>query len=256
MIEGLLPEREVHVWYIRSQVAADPDLLRTFRDILSPDEEERGARFHFEDDRRLYLLSHGFLRRVLSRYAAVPPAGWRFVCNAYGKPEIVAIPERPALRSLCFNLTHTAGLAACVVTRDREVGVDAEDVTRGGRELGEDLIRYCLSPTELVSFRRLPADEQQSAFFDYWTLKEAYLKARGFGLSLPVEGITFFWPGGASHVGAVQATFTAEIGDDPRTWQFERFNPTPTHRLSVAVRRLAGPDLNVVVREFKGERGA
>jgi len=248
MNQGLLPDREVHVWYIRTEAIVDPDLLRTCRDVLSADEWERCQRFRFEEGRRLYLLSHGFLRLVLSLYAEVAPAAWRFDSNAYGKPEVVPVPGQPALRSLCFNLTHTTGLAACVVARDREVGIDAEDLTRGGREVGEDLISYCLSPAELASFRSLPTAEQQTVFFDYWTLKEAYLKARGFGLSLPVEGITFTWPGGT-----VQATFSTEIGDDPRTWQFERINPTPTHRISVAIRRLAGPDLSLVVRDFGEE---
>src|SRR5205807_3952580 len=135
---------------------------------------------------------------VLSRYADVSPGGWRFVRSALGKPEVrlppLTLPSPPrggegkggwGSRSLCFNLTHTRGLAACAVTWDREVGVDAEDWQRQGRELSEGLIRYCLSPEERACLKGLPPAERKRGFFDYWTLKEAYIKARGLGLSLP-----------------------------------------------------------------------
>jgi 4'-phosphopantetheinyl transferase len=93
----------------------------------------------------------------------------------------------------------------------------------------------------------------KSGFFDYWTLKEAYLKARGFGLSLPIEAITFSWPSGIPHFGPVAVSFAPEINDDPQTWQLERFNPTTRHRIAVAVRRPVGMNLRVVLREFPAD---
>jgi 4'-phosphopantetheinyl transferase len=247
---SLLNENEVHVWYIRTDALQDSAILAQFASILSFDERERWQRFSFAEGRHSYLVSHGFLRAVLSRYADVPPAEWRFTRNAYGKPEIVAPPEASSRSRFCFNLTHTTDLAACAIGLDREIGVDAEDIDRRGRDISEELIRHCLSPQELTCFRALPADMGKSGFFDYWTLKEAYLKARGFGLSLPIEAITFSWPSGVPHTGAPAISFAPEITDDPQTWQLERFRPTERHRIALAVRRAAGLDLRVVLREF------
>lgn len=245
-----LSDTEVHLWYVLPDSLTDPALMQACARVLSPDERERWQRFKFEEGRQLYLISHGFLRFVLSRYADVAPHEWRFIRNGYGKPEVQPPPGREGLRSLSFNLTHTNGLAACAVTREREIGVDAEDVERRGREVSEDLIRYCLSAAEKRCFEALPPEQRKSAFFDYWTLKEAYLKARGFGLSLPVEAITFRWTSGVPHQGAVEAEFAPDIMDSPRTWQFERFLPTARHKLGVAVRRPAGPPLSVSLRQF------
>jgi 4'-phosphopantetheinyl transferase len=249
----LLSEDEVHVWYVRTDALRDSALLAQFASILSAEERERWQRFSFPEGKHSYLVSHGFLRTVLSRYADVPPADWRFTRNAYGKPEILEPPEASLLGRLCFNLSHTTDLAACAIVLDREVGVDAEDVDRRGRDISEELIRHCLSPQELACFRALPPEARKSSFFDYWTLKEAYLKARGFGLSLPIEAITFSWPSGVPHSEPAAVSFAPEIKDDPQTWQLERFSPTERHRIALAVRRPLGLDLRVVLREFPSE---
>jgi 4'-phosphopantetheinyl transferase len=244
-----LPEDEVHLWYVLTDRASEPALLEMFATVLNEEETQRWQRFSFEEGRRQYLVSHGFVRTVLSLYADVHPAEWHFVRNGYGKPEVAA----PAhARPLCFNLTHTRGLAACVVAREREVGVDAEDWERQGRDLSEALIRRCLSPVERACYQALAPSEQKHAFFDYWTLKEAYLKARGFGLTLPVEEIAFHWSSGVPHVGAVGVSFGPAIGDDPQSWHFERHVPSERHKIAVAVRHVAGPPLKIVVREFPG----
>ncbi len=250
----LLPLRddEVHLWYVRTERAADAALLERFRDSLCDGERRRWQRFAFEEGRQQFLVSHGFLRAVLSRYAGVPPSGWRFVPSAYGKPE-VALPAgaAPAGRqALCFNLTHTHGLAACVVAWDREVGVDAEDWHRRGRDVGDELVRRCLSAEELACYRTLHEDDRKRGFFDYWTLKEAYLKARGLGLSLPVEEVVFRGPSGGPHSPPVEVSFGPSVGDRPDTWQFACYTASDQHRIAVAARRFPGPDLDVIVREF------
>src|SRR5260370_33582736 len=137
-----LPEDEVHLWYVHTnQVLAAQ--LETLRATLSDDEAERWQRFAYEEGRHQYLVSHGFVRVVLSRYAGVAPSAWRFVRNGYGKPEGAA-PHQA--RDFCFNLTHTRDLAACVVARQREIGVDAEDSQRQGRTATDGVIRRFLSP--------------------------------------------------------------------------------------------------------------
>jgi 4'-phosphopantetheinyl transferase len=249
-----LPENEAHLWYVRTEALTDAALLAAFEAMLSDDERLAWQRFRFDEGRHIYLTSHGFLRCVLSRYAEVAPAAWVFQRNAWGKPELLIGPDSPhaRLRSLCFNLTHTRGLAACVVAWDREVGVDAEDVER--RQVGETLIHNCLSPEELASYLSLPEGVRQSGFFDYWTLKEAYLKARGFGLTLPVEEITFRWPSGTPHFGPVAVQFGPSIHDRPELWQFQRLELGMRHRIAAAVRRIACPDLRVVSHEARFRR--
>lgn len=239
-----LPNNEVHLWYIWSDTIVDPAVLARFEGILSPDERERWQRFAFPEGRHQYLVSHGFLREVLSRYLDVSPADWSFCPDRYGRPDLILQRSR---RPLCFNLTHTRGLSACVVAWDREIGVDAEEIERNGREVSADLIRRCLSPSEFECLASIDPTRQRSAFFDYWTLKEAYLKARGVGLSLPLEAITFHWPGSPPHAGPAAVRFSEAIPDDGQKWQFERLEPSERHRIAVAMRRSTA-DLRVVCR--------
>jgi len=243
-----LSDNQAYVWFLCFDTVTERS-LRDCELVLSADEKERWQRFSFEEGRRQYLLSHGFLRFVLSRYADVSPEEWRFTRDAYGKPAITLSGQKE-LQSLSFNLTHTNGLAACAVARELEIGVDAEDITRRGRDISDELIRYCLSSVERERFEMLPVEQRKSGFFDYWTLKEAYLKARGFGLSLPVEAVAFRWPSSDSHQGTVEVSFTLEINDDPQTWQFERFMPTARHTIALAVRRPADTAMAVSLREF------
>ena len=106
--------------------------------------------------------------------------------NVHGRPEIL---DRPAgVPDLRFNLSHTDGLIACAVTIGREVGVDVEHV---GRRLTHDIAGRFFAPREVADLKSLPVAEQPRVFFDYWTLKEAYIKARGFGLALPLGDFAF-----------------------------------------------------------------
>src|SRR4029453_1384894 len=103
-------------------------LSPSYRDLITPDENERMVRFVFERDRRQFLITRALVRTMLSRYAEVAPRDWRFVTNQFGRPEVL---DRPAhVPDLRFNLSHTDGLIACAVTVGREVGVDVENITR------------------------------------------------------------------------------------------------------------------------------
>ena len=234
----LLPLNAVHV----DLVAADsPDAWAqhdAYRALLSPDEHERMARLIFERDRRRFLLTRALVRTMLSRYAGVPPADWSFIANVHGRPEILDRPR--GVPDLRFNLSHTEGLIACAVTIGREVGVDVEHI---GRRLTHDVAGRFFAPREVSDLRVLPEDERHRAFFDYWTLKEAYIKARGFGLALPLADFAFK----LSPPAPPRITFEPSLEDDPATWQFHQEWPTPLHRLGLAVRR-EGADLPVRIR--------
>src|SRR5262249_28670043 len=151
----------------------------------------------------------------------------RFAADTHGKPFVQAPTTPPPLR---FNLSHTDGLVACVVARGLDVGVDVEDVGRRCDVLG--LARSCFAADEVAHLERLPAAARPDAFFDFWTLKEAYVKARGLGLALPLKEFAFE----LRDDGQARARFTS-AGEDPAHWQFARLRPTVRHRLAVAVHR-------------------
>ena len=238
MIE-LLPFRSVHVDLVLTDNAEALAKRDQYLPLLSPDEHERMARLVFERDRQRFLLTRALVRTMLSRYAAVTPAGWQFIANVHGRPEIL---DRPAgVPDLRFNISHTDGLIACAVTIGREVGVDVEHV---GRRLTQDVAARFFAPAEVAHLQSLPEDDQERLFFDYWTLKEAYIKARGFGLALPLGDFAFH----LAAAGAPAISFEPSMPDDPATWQFLQDWPTPTHRLGLAIRR-TGDDLPVRMRQ-------
>ena len=237
MIE-LLPFRSVHVDLVSTDNAEVLTRRDRYLSLLTPDEHERMARLIFDRDRQRFLLTRALVRTTLSRYAPVAPADWRFLANVHGRPEIA---DRPAgVPDLRFNLSHTEGLIACAVTIGREVGVDVEHI---GRRLTHDVPARFFAPSEVADLRARPENEQARVFFDYWTLKEAYIKARGFGLALPLGDFAFH----LSPDRTPSITFEPALPDDPATWQFAQDWPTPTHRLGLAVRR-GGDDLPVRIR--------
>ncbi|MCI0459602.1 MAG: 4'-phosphopantetheinyl transferase superfamily protein [Gemmataceae bacterium] len=235
-----LPDDEVHLWYVFPNRISSPEVLQSYQALLSREEATRHQRYLFDRNRQQFLVARALVRTTLSRYAGALPTDWGFVANGHGKPAIAAPKEFSHLQ---FNLSHTDGLVACAVTSGHEVGVDVEDV--GRREISTGLARYCLSASELAHWEALPAAEQREVFFDYWTLKEAYMKARGLGLSLRLHDFSFHLrPGRAPAI-----SFVPGFGDDPGAWQFAQFRPSARHRAAVAVRRPNGRDLRLVVRE-------
>ena len=238
MIE-LLPTNAVHVSLVSPENPDAADYLHLYDKLLNGEERERMARLVFARDRKRFLITRALVRTMLSRYAGVAPADWKFIANVHGRPEILDRP--PGVPDLRFNLSHTEGLIACAVTIGREVGVDVEHV---GRKLTHDVPGRFFAPREVADLRARPEAEQESVFFDYWTLKEAYIKARGFGLALPLGDFAFELSSSAPPA----ITFEPAMNDDPATWQFYQESPTPRHRLGLAVRR-TGDDLPVRIRE-------
>jgi medium-chain acyl-[acyl-carrier-protein] hydrolase len=169
---------EVHVW--RAPLDQPADRLEALRRTLAPDELQRGERFHFEKDRRHYVAGRGILRTLLGRYLGRDPGGLQFSYNPQGKPTLAG--EAAGLR---FNLAHSHGLALFALCRGRELGVDLERIRP--EFAGEPVARRFFSPREVAALRALPEERRHEAFFVCWTRKEAYLKATGKGLSLPLD---------------------------------------------------------------------
>jgi 4'-phosphopantetheinyl transferase len=215
------------VWLAEPEAVTDPLLLDAYAGLLDAQERDKSQRFHFERHRRQYLVSHALVRLTLSRYAPVAPEAWTFETNHYGRPEVHGAWS-PRLR---FNLSHTDGMALCAVMVDTDVGADVEDAQRPGRMV--DLADSFFAPSEAAALRALPEPLQRERFFAYWTLKEAYIKARGMGLSLPLQHFAFHLaPGEPPRI-----TFDPRLADVPEAWSFVQLRPSPRHLAALAVRQ-------------------
>jgi 4'-phosphopantetheinyl transferase len=215
-----LPIDEVHVW----RVALDLETrrIKTLLDLLSPDERERATRFHFPIHRQRFIAARGLLRTVLARYVNTSPQSLRFSYGPHGKPALadaasaedtlkrglqrerraggldpgtsrggvgVQASACPASSAwLCFNVAHSEGLALFAVAHNREVGIDVESLLR--KLTNDQIAERFFSPKEVAALRALPVELQRQGFFNCWTRKEAYIKARGKGLSLPLDQFT------------------------------------------------------------------
>jgi 4'-phosphopantetheinyl transferase len=232
-------EAEVHVWLTRPEDVGSSERLEACRAMLSDDERARLTRLRREPDRRAFLAAHALVRSALSRYADVPPADWSFAANHWGRPEIAGPGAVPALR---FSLSHTSGLTACAIALDCDCGVDVEAFDRRGDPL--QLARRVLSAKELADLESREAGTRRDCFLEYWTLKEAYVKARGLGLSLPLREFSF-----SLACECIRVEFAAPGDDVASWWQFASMRPTPRHVLGIAVRHGGGPERRIAVRE-------
>ncbi|GAK51691.1 4'-phosphopantetheinyl transferase [Candidatus Moduliflexus flocculans] len=172
---------DAHVWRVPLQQS--DDALEALLAVLDADERARADRFRFPKDRRHYIAARGTLRLLLSRYLAMPVAKIAFDYNEYGKPALA--PELTSL-DLRFNLSHSGDMALYAVTLAREVGVDIEWT---GRRLDqpEQIAERYFSQAERAALRNLPETQKRQGFFNAWTRKEAYIKARGKGLYLALD---------------------------------------------------------------------
>jgi 4'-phosphopantetheinyl transferase len=230
---------EVHLWHADSGCVTSPEELRACIDLLDESERARMQRLRFDSDRRAYLVAHVLVRSALSVYAAVPARSWRFRRTGRGKPVIAAPTE---YRALSFSLSHAPGRVACAIAFDREVGVDIEQSER--MFTVADLTDRYLSRAEAEAVRALAPGAQADRFLAYWTLKEAYLKARGLGLSVPLHALTFHLHGPRG----AHLELDPVLEDDPKSWSFLRV-VTGRHAMALAVRRGADPGVTVHVHE-------
>jgi 4'-phosphopantetheinyl transferase len=227
----------VEVWH------ADPRSFATFERadaclaLLDEAERVRLGRFRLEADRTAWLVAHALLRAALSRHAPVDPRRWRFRTTAEGKPFV----EDPAAhRDLSFSLAHTAGRVAIAVIAEGPVGVDVEHIGRSGA-LEEIQDRY-LSPLEADALRTAGPGGREERLLAYWTLKEAYVKARGTGLDAHLQGLSFHLDEGPS----IWLTCNEDLDEDPGGWTFIRASAGPEHVLALAIqeRNAGGVELH------------
>lgn len=208
--------------------------------LLSAEERARAARFHFEQHRREFTAFHGAVRWLLGRALGQQPESLRFETGAWGKPALVGEFGRPVE----FNLSHTRGLALLALGAT-PLGVDVEYI-RPDLDW-PPLARRFFAPQESAALDALPPEEQRRAFFQCWTRKEAYLKARGMGLSLPLDGF------------AVTVTGPARLlaGAETAGWTLHALDVGVAHVAALALAGEAQPltlwEFPTLLEDFAGE---
>ena len=234
----VLTPAEIHVWLAFYDEISEDSLLAAYRELLSAAEKEQETRFYFARDRRRYLVTRALVRTVLSRYASIQPSEWMFSTNAYGCPAVV----NAQAKDLSFNISHTHSLIVLGVTRSRALGVDVENFQ--AREVSIDLMDRYFAPQEVEVLTAAPPHEQQYRFFEYWTFKEAYIKARGMGLSLPLDKFSFQYADDR----AVEIAILPELADDAARWLFWQFQPKPEYLVAICAERAGARSPRLIVR--------
>ncbi len=225
-----MSDRPLHLYFCRTNEFREPDALARCYELLDAEERTRHGRFHFEKDRHLYLVAHALTRLALARHlgGGVDPKSFHFAAGPHGRPELK--PATP----LFFNLSHTEGVVAVGVSEGRELGVDVEGLRP--RNATRDVAKRFFAEPEHRSLEGLDPETWVGRFFDFWTLKEAYLKARGAGLTLPLDAFDFRFDEGKP----LYAHISESLNDVPDRWQFGLYGVGGTHRMAYCVDRLGG----------------
>jgi 4'-phosphopantetheinyl transferase len=223
MIE--LDTTEIHVWLSFCNEINDPLLLDFYLSLLSREEKQQQSRFHFSSLQRRYLVTRAMVRLVLSRYAFVRPEEWRFRVNEYGRPAVL-MPHGEE-EQIFFNVSHTTGLIVLAVARRRALGVDVENLEAS--EMPVDVADRFFASSEVTALLALPSSQQQDRFFEYWTFKESYIKARGMGLSIPLDKFSFDFPSDRGVTLSIDTT----LSDVAENWRFWQFRPRKEYLIAI-----------------------
>lgn len=236
-----LAAEELHLWVVDMQLLREPQALARCQALLDDSELRRMRRFKIERHRERMIISRGVLRSILSRYApAVDPVSWHFRFNDYGRPSI-AKPE--AASDLQFNLSHSGQYLVVAVARESLLGVDVEMVT--ARERLAAIAHRHFSPLEYQSLLALTEEARLPHFYALWTLKEAYLKALGLGLTLSLRQFSFLFPT------PDRIRFETESPQQPGHWQFWTY-ARPELRMAAAVCSQQGTLCEPTLFELRG----
>lgn len=217
-----LSSDDVHVW--RATLDQPAEYVRQLKRSLSEDERLRAERFYFERDRSRFIVGRGLLRFILSRYLEIAANKLQFCYSSRGKPELV---ETSSAYKLRFNVSHSQEIVLYAVTRDRSIGIDVEYI-RPMPE-AEQIVKSFFSVYENSVFERLPLCQKQLAFFNCWTRKEAFVKAIGDGLSLPLDQFD------VSLIPGEPARLLGIKGGTYSSWSLQDLTPVPGYVGALAV---------------------
>ncbi len=236
-----LSARQIHLWCAFFPEIQDVEVLEAYRSLLNEAERAQEARFHFARDRHRYLVTRALVRTVLGRYASVAPAEWVFTKNAYGRPEIAN--DDGVAREISFNVSHTNGLIILGVSHKLALGVDTENTRT--RQVSLEIADRFFAPDETAELRALPTERQRQRFFEYWTLKESYIKARSMGLSIPLDHFSFNFPSDG-----IEISIHPKQNDRASRWRFWQMEIVPDYLAAVCAERIPGMDSELIVKKI------
>jgi len=233
------PDRnEVQVFVADARaIGADRDRVADALRWMPASERARFDQFRHDEDRMMFAVGRLMARTLVGRALSVDPAAWAWREGPHGRPEI-----DQAGTDLRFNLSHSAGLVICALARGREVGVDVEDLARRAPDPAI-VPRYC-SPVEADDVRA-HGDRWRDRFLTYWTLKEAYVKARGVGISVPLSEISFTLGAQGAQIG-----FTGSLAGTDARWAFHLWHAGAQHLAAVAAHAEDGVAPAILVQPF------
>jgi len=230
----------IQLWFAPVAAAYDAAQLAAHETLLDPNERARWRRFQYAADRQRFLVGRAFMRTVLADCLGhADPATLQFAFTPHGKPELAG----PHAGALQFNLSHTDAMLVLAVSRRHAVGVDVEAVTRKVELL--PLVKRYFAAHEYEDLRELEDAAQRERFFALWTLKEAWLKARGLGLQIPLDDFSFDLAGTHPVI-----EFGPQLNDSADAWQF-RLLAEGQFRIALAVHRSATLPLHVQTRAWR-----
>jgi 4'-phosphopantetheinyl transferase len=232
---------EVHVW--RALLDHNSRALAKLESSLSPDECVRAGRFVLEANRKHFVMTRGVLRALLGRYLECSPQAIEFRYGLNGKP---ALGGRHSNTSICFNLSHSGGVALFAFALDRRIGIDLELVRP--EPVGEAIAARYFSTQENYELCNLPTDQKTEGFFLCWTRKEAYVKAQGAGLRIPLDSFDVSLSPGQP------ATLSSS---DKGIWNIQSFVPVSSEaQYYTAALVVEGGDHTITFFEWTYERSA
>jgi 4'-phosphopantetheinyl transferase len=232
-----LQSNEIHLWVVEDQLISDQSLLDKYQTLLNEEEQKRFERKIFPKHKKQFLVSRALLRSVLGGYLQQAPEDLVFARNAYGKPRIASFEKS---LPISFNLSHTNGLSVLAVTLEHELGVDVEYLTRKVDIL--KLAERYFSEQEFLDLAARDVKDFNQHFFNLWTLKEAYIKACGMGLAIPLKDFSFHFNNKRLGI-----TFDAARADNPELWQFWQFVYKSNFEIALALKLNQQQALNKIV---------
>jgi len=238
-----IAKNEIHLWMTKpEELLGDDELLTTYSTLLTSEELAKQQRYKFAKDRHDALVTRAFIRDLLSYYADVLPQDWQFEKGAKDKPEVINCPL-----PLRFNISHTKNLIICAVTLTDDIGCDVENTGRNNNVLS--IAERYYSAKENHDLFALPVPKQHSRFYDYWTLKESYIKAWGLGLAIPLTDFSFSINDTTQNYKNIftikqdiNLTFAEHREDEPNIWRNWLIYPSAEidekqeHRIAISLR--------------------
>lgn len=219
-----LPEGELHVW--RASLDQTSETIRALHTTLCDEEKARAERFHYPGGREYYIVGRGVLRDILGRYLDLDPSRLSFSYSSHGKP---ALAESSGSLPIRFNLAHSGLLVVYAFILGRDIGIDIEK--NRPDFAGQRIADRFFSSREAYTLRTLPKDQREAGFLNCWTRKEAYIKARGEGLSFPLDAFDVsLEPGEPAKLLATQG----DEGEAAR-WSMFALDTEPDYAAAVAV---------------------